>query len=102
MDLLRSWFPPSATITPNASTSAEFIHLFVTGMGVRLIATRWPPIETPKCRSFGAALRCADQLCRSRRRWDEIVIDGDITAKGCLLKYNRKGRLLAVASIFRD
>jgi Reductase C-terminal len=36
------------------------------------------------------------------RRWDEIVIDGDITAKDCLLEYKRKGRLLAVASIFRD
>ena len=35
-------------------------------------------------------------------RWDEIVIDGDITAKDCLLKYKRKGRLPAVASIFRD
>jgi NADPH-dependent 2,4-dienoyl-CoA reductase/sulfur reductase-like enzyme/nitrite reductase/ring-hydroxylating ferredoxin subunit len=35
-------------------------------------------------------------------RWDEIVIEGDITAKDCLLKYKRKGRLLAVASIFRD
>jgi hypothetical protein len=31
-----------------------------------------------------------------------IVIDGDITAKDCLLKYKRKGRFLAVASIFRD
>ena len=30
------------------------------------------------------------------------LIDGDITAKDCLLKYKRKGRLLAVASIFRD
>jgi NADPH-dependent 2,4-dienoyl-CoA reductase/sulfur reductase-like enzyme/nitrite reductase/ring-hydroxylating ferredoxin subunit len=35
-------------------------------------------------------------------QWDEIVIDGDITAKDCLLKYKRKGQLLAVASIFRD
>ena len=35
-------------------------------------------------------------------QWDEIVIDGDIAAKDCLLKYKRKGRLLAVASIFRD
>jgi hypothetical protein len=35
-------------------------------------------------------------------QWDEIVIDGDITAKDCLLKYKHKGRLLAVASIFRD
>ena len=35
-------------------------------------------------------------------QWDEIVIDGDIMAKDCLLTYKRKGRLLAVASIFRD
>jgi apoptosis-inducing factor 3 len=35
-------------------------------------------------------------------RWDEIVIGGDIHGQGCLLKYKRKGRLLAVASIFRD
>jgi NADPH-dependent 2,4-dienoyl-CoA reductase/sulfur reductase-like enzyme len=35
-------------------------------------------------------------------QWDEIVIDGDITAKDCLLKYKHKGRLLAVASIYRD
>jgi NADPH-dependent 2,4-dienoyl-CoA reductase/sulfur reductase-like enzyme/nitrite reductase/ring-hydroxylating ferredoxin subunit len=35
-------------------------------------------------------------------QWDEIAIDGDIKAKDCLLKYKRKGRVLAVASIFRD
>jgi len=35
-------------------------------------------------------------------QWDEIAIDGDIMAKDCLLKYKRKGRVLAVASIFRD
>jgi apoptosis-inducing factor 3 len=35
-------------------------------------------------------------------QWDEITIDGDIKAKDCLLKYKRKGRVLAVASIFRD
>lgn len=34
--------------------------------------------------------------------WDEIAIDGDIKAKDCLLKYKHKGRVLAVASIFRD
>ena len=48
------------------------------------------------------ALRRADQLCRSRRAWDEIAIDGDIAAKDCLLQYKRKGRVLAVASIYRD
>ena len=35
-------------------------------------------------------------------QWDEIAIDGDINAKDCLLRYKRKGRVLAVASIFRD
>ena len=35
-------------------------------------------------------------------QWDEIAIDGDIKAKDCLLRYRSKGRVLAVASIFRD
>ncbi|KQW18592.1 pyridine nucleotide-disulfide oxidoreductase [Afipia sp. Root123D2] len=35
-------------------------------------------------------------------RWDEISVDGDIAAKDCLLRYKSKGRVLAVASIFRD
>jgi NADPH-dependent 2,4-dienoyl-CoA reductase/sulfur reductase-like enzyme len=34
--------------------------------------------------------------------WDEIAIDGGILAKGCLLKYKRGGRVLAIASIYRD
>ncbi len=34
--------------------------------------------------------------------WDEIAIDGDISAKDCLLRYKSKGRVLAVASIYRD
>jgi apoptosis-inducing factor 3 len=34
--------------------------------------------------------------------WDELTIDGDIQAKDCLLRYKRNGRVLAVASIFRD
>jgi NADPH-dependent 2,4-dienoyl-CoA reductase/sulfur reductase-like enzyme len=34
--------------------------------------------------------------------WDEISVDGDIKAKDCLLRYKSKGRVLAVASIFRD
>jgi NADPH-dependent 2,4-dienoyl-CoA reductase/sulfur reductase-like enzyme/nitrite reductase/ring-hydroxylating ferredoxin subunit len=34
--------------------------------------------------------------------WDEIAIEGDIAGKDCLLKYKRKGRVLAVASIYRD
>jgi NADPH-dependent 2,4-dienoyl-CoA reductase/sulfur reductase-like enzyme len=35
-------------------------------------------------------------------RWDEIAIDGDIAARDCLLKYKNKGRVLAVASVYRD
>jgi NADPH-dependent 2,4-dienoyl-CoA reductase/sulfur reductase-like enzyme/nitrite reductase/ring-hydroxylating ferredoxin subunit len=34
--------------------------------------------------------------------WDEIDVDGDITARDCLLRYKNKGRVLAVASIYRD
>jgi NADPH-dependent 2,4-dienoyl-CoA reductase/sulfur reductase-like enzyme/nitrite reductase/ring-hydroxylating ferredoxin subunit len=34
--------------------------------------------------------------------WDDIAIDGDIGAKDCLLRYKRAGRVLAVASIYRD
>jgi NADPH-dependent 2,4-dienoyl-CoA reductase/sulfur reductase-like enzyme len=35
-------------------------------------------------------------------QWDEIAVEGDIKAKDCLLRYKRNGRVLAVASIFRD
>jgi NADPH-dependent 2,4-dienoyl-CoA reductase/sulfur reductase-like enzyme/nitrite reductase/ring-hydroxylating ferredoxin subunit len=35
-------------------------------------------------------------------RWDELAIDGDIAAKDCLVRFERAGRTLAVASIFRD
>jgi NADPH-dependent 2,4-dienoyl-CoA reductase/sulfur reductase-like enzyme/nitrite reductase/ring-hydroxylating ferredoxin subunit len=34
--------------------------------------------------------------------WDQLTIDGDIAARDCLLRYKRKGRVLAVASIYRD
>jgi NADPH-dependent 2,4-dienoyl-CoA reductase/sulfur reductase-like enzyme/nitrite reductase/ring-hydroxylating ferredoxin subunit len=34
--------------------------------------------------------------------WDEIVVDGNIAARDCVLRYQRNGRVLAVASIFRD
>jgi NADPH-dependent 2,4-dienoyl-CoA reductase/sulfur reductase-like enzyme/nitrite reductase/ring-hydroxylating ferredoxin subunit len=35
-------------------------------------------------------------------KWDEIAIEGDVKAKDCLLRYQRGGRVLAVASIYRD
>jgi Reductase C-terminal len=34
--------------------------------------------------------------------WDDIAIDGDTAARDCLLRYKRNGRVLAVASIYRD
>jgi NADPH-dependent 2,4-dienoyl-CoA reductase/sulfur reductase-like enzyme len=34
--------------------------------------------------------------------WDRIEVDGDIQARDCLLRYKLKGRVVAVASIFRD
>jgi NADPH-dependent 2,4-dienoyl-CoA reductase/sulfur reductase-like enzyme/nitrite reductase/ring-hydroxylating ferredoxin subunit len=35
-------------------------------------------------------------------KWDEITVDGDIAGRDCLLQYKRNGRVLAVASIYRD
>jgi apoptosis-inducing factor 3 len=35
-------------------------------------------------------------------KWDELAIDGDVMAKDCLLRFKRNGRVLAIASIFRD
>jgi NADPH-dependent 2,4-dienoyl-CoA reductase/sulfur reductase-like enzyme/nitrite reductase/ring-hydroxylating ferredoxin subunit len=34
--------------------------------------------------------------------WDEIAVDGDIAGKDCLVRYKRNGKVLAVASIYRD
>ena len=34
--------------------------------------------------------------------WDDLDIEGDIEARDCLVRYRRNGKLLAVASIFRD
>jgi NADPH-dependent 2,4-dienoyl-CoA reductase/sulfur reductase-like enzyme/nitrite reductase/ring-hydroxylating ferredoxin subunit len=34
--------------------------------------------------------------------WDEIVTEGNIMSKDCVLRFKRNGRVSAVASIFRD
>jgi NADPH-dependent 2,4-dienoyl-CoA reductase/sulfur reductase-like enzyme/nitrite reductase/ring-hydroxylating ferredoxin subunit len=35
-------------------------------------------------------------------KWDEIEVDGNIGARDCLVRYKSGGRVLAVASIYRD
>jgi NADPH-dependent 2,4-dienoyl-CoA reductase/sulfur reductase-like enzyme/nitrite reductase/ring-hydroxylating ferredoxin subunit len=35
-------------------------------------------------------------------RWDEIAVEGSIAARDCLLQFRSRGRVLAVASIYRD
>jgi apoptosis-inducing factor 3 len=35
-------------------------------------------------------------------KWDKLSIEGDVAAKDCLVRFERGGRTLAVASIFRD
>jgi NADPH-dependent 2,4-dienoyl-CoA reductase/sulfur reductase-like enzyme/nitrite reductase/ring-hydroxylating ferredoxin subunit len=35
-------------------------------------------------------------------RWDEVKVDGSVANRDCLVQYRQKGRVLAVASIYRD
>ena len=35
-------------------------------------------------------------------RWDELAIEGNLAGNDCVARYKRGGRVLAVASIFRD
>jgi len=35
-------------------------------------------------------------------KWDKLEIEGDIAARDCLVRYRRNGKVLAVASIYRD
>jgi apoptosis-inducing factor 3 len=35
-------------------------------------------------------------------KWDEIAVEGSIAGRDCLVRYKRGGRVLAVASIYRD
>jgi NADPH-dependent 2,4-dienoyl-CoA reductase/sulfur reductase-like enzyme/nitrite reductase/ring-hydroxylating ferredoxin subunit len=34
--------------------------------------------------------------------WDALAVDGDIASRDCVLRYQRNGRVLAVATIYRD
>jgi NADPH-dependent 2,4-dienoyl-CoA reductase/sulfur reductase-like enzyme len=35
-------------------------------------------------------------------RWDEIEIDGDVMNRDCVVRYKQGGKVMAVASIYRD
>jgi apoptosis-inducing factor 3 len=35
-------------------------------------------------------------------QWDDLQIEGDVNNRDCLVRYRRNGKLLAVASIYRD
>jgi NADPH-dependent 2,4-dienoyl-CoA reductase/sulfur reductase-like enzyme/nitrite reductase/ring-hydroxylating ferredoxin subunit len=35
-------------------------------------------------------------------KWDRIEIDGDVMKRDCVLRYKQEGKVLAVASIYRD
>ena len=34
--------------------------------------------------------------------WDELTIEGDITARDCVVRYKSRGQVRAIASIYRD
>ncbi len=54
------------------------------------------------CRSSEPAYDVPINCVGHAEKWDEIVVDGDIAGKDCLLQYKSRGRVLAVASIYRD
>ena len=35
-------------------------------------------------------------------KWDTIDIDGDVMKRDCVVRYQQDGKVLAVASIYRD
>jgi hypothetical protein len=35
-------------------------------------------------------------------KWDKLEIDGDIKGRDCVVRYRAGGKVLAVASIYRD
>jgi hypothetical protein len=35
-------------------------------------------------------------------KWGDLVVEGDIKARDCLVRYRKGGKVLAVASIYRD
>ena len=58
---------------------------------------------SPTCRSSGASTTtCRSTMSVMPRSGTQLEIEGDIKARDCLVRYRRDGKLLAVASIYRD
>ena len=52
--------------------------------------------NTPMSRSSGAnTMTCGINYIGHAQAWDELVIDGDIMAKDCMLRFKKQGRVLA-------
>ena len=64
----------------------------------------WAPreIHAPSPSSGASTTTFRSTMSAMRENWDEVAIEGDIAARDCILRFKRNGRVLAVASIFRD
>ncbi len=59
--------------------------------------------DFPRFRSSGASTTtCRSITSDMPRNGDDLDIEGNIEARDCLVRYRRNGKVLAVASIFRD
>ena len=59
-------------------------------------------VSTP-CRSSGASITTSRSTTSAMpRSGTTLEIEGDIKARDCVVRYRRDGKLLAVASIYRD
>ena len=62
-----------------------------------------PAASSTPCRSSGASTTTFRSTTSvTPKAWDELTIDGDIAKRDCVVRYLRNGRVLAVASIYRD
>ena len=68
--------------------------------GINMMGAREPFDQVPFFWSqhYDVPINCVGHA----EQWDTIAIDGDIKGRDCLLKYQSKGRTLAVTSIYRD
>ena len=115
---VSSWTPISKRVRRRSSRRAT-LHAGQIPTAARAFASSigWLPSDRGKPRrstcsgtarnlppspSSGASTTTSRSTMSAMRKWDELAIDGDITGKDCLMRFKRKGRVAAVASIFRD